>query len=151
MEAVKEGEDYVKHSHVLLPSAKTDSEKIAMWLVYFKKIETNGLHPVRIEKSKEEKAAEIVRMIICSTQIFEPISVTYLSSESKSDDNHIKSATGTAVKLDMNKWYVCLKNKVEMITMDEELMDTNKFSVQQKWTSSDSNKTPRKKQSARQK
>jgi len=98
MEAVKEGEDYVKHSHVLLPSAKTDSEKIAMWHTHFKKIETYGLHLVRIEKSKEEKSAEITRQIVCSTQISEPISVTYLSSESESDDDSIKSATGTAVK-----------------------------------------------------
>jgi len=150
-EAVKEGEDYARYSHVLLPSAKTDSEKIAMRLVYFKKIETNGLHPVRIEKSKEEKAAEITRQIIRSTTLSEPIFVTYLSSDSESDNDSLKSATGTACKLDMNKWRVCLKNKVEMIVTDEELMDTNKFFVEQKWQSSDSDETMRKKQAAKQK
>ncbi len=114
-EAVREGGDYVRYAHVLLPSAEMDSEKITMQLVYFKKIKTSGLHPVRIEKSEEEKVTEITRQIICSTQIYEPLSVSYLLSESESDGNSIESATGTAVKLDTNKWCVCLKNKIEML------------------------------------
>ncbi len=130
MEAVKEGEDYAKYSHVLLPSAKTDSEKIAMQLIHFRKIEMNSLHPVRIEKSKEEKATEITKQIINSMQISEPVFVTYLLSESESDDDSAESATGTAVKLDTNKWHVSLKNKVEMIAMDDELMDLNKYFVE---------------------
>jgi len=42
--AVNEGEDYVQYSNILLPSAKTDAEKIAMRLIHFKKIETKCLY-----------------------------------------------------------------------------------------------------------
>jgi len=57
-----------------------------MRLVHFKKVDSNHLSPATIEKTKEEKAAEITHQIVYSTRINEPIAVTYLLSDSESDN-----------------------------------------------------------------
>jgi len=59
--AVSEGEDYNAHLHTLLPSPKTESEKIAMWQVHFRKIVTKDLCPAGEKKSKKDIANEITR------------------------------------------------------------------------------------------
>jgi len=221
-----------------------------MRLVHFKKVDSNHLSPATIEKMKEEKAAEITHQIVYSTRINEPIAVTYLLSDSESDNvatesdnvaaksnnvaaksdnvaaksnnvatesnnvaaesnnvaaepnnvaaesdnvaaepnnvaaesdnvaaaaesdnvataagsdnvaaaaesHNVAAATesgtvasksvtisklsGTAVKSESNKWHVFLTNKI-MIAMDEDLMDANKYYVQQKWISLNDNR-----------
>jgi len=82
--AVNEGEDYVRYSNTLLPSAKNDVEKIAMCLVHFKKIESAGFSPAMVHKNKEEKACEIMQQIVCSTTNWEHVKVTYLSESDNS-------------------------------------------------------------------
>jgi len=145
--AVSEGENYSTYSHMLLPSPRTDSEKVAMKLVHFKKIERSGLQTAVCGKTKEEKAAEITWHLVLSTKNTEPIAVTYLpssSSESSSSDSlsgddstdcGASRASGTAIKIDTNKWRVTLDNNTEMITTDKDLLDSNKFYVERKWTS----------------
>jgi len=62
--------------------------------------------------------------------------VTYFStSESESDadnsdSNTISKASGTAVKVDANKWHVELNNNTSMTAKDEDLLDPNKFYVE---------------------
>jgi len=233
---VSEGESYETYSNTILPSPKTEPKILAMRLVHFKKVDSNHLSPATIEKMKEEKAAEITHQIVYSTRINEPIAVTYLLSDSKSDNvatesdnaaaksnnvaaksnnvvaksdnvaaesdnvaaesdnvaaepNNVAAASnnvapaaesdnaaaaagsdnvaaaaeshnvataaesgtvagksvtisklsGTAVKSESNKWHVFLTNKI-MIAMDEDLMDANKYYVQQKWISLNDNR-----------
>jgi len=72
--AVSEGEDYDKYSHILIPSPKTEPEKIVMRMMHFRKIETNNLCPVAKEKkSKEEESAKITRQIVYSTKKWNPL------------------------------------------------------------------------------
>jgi len=58
---VNDGEDYNAYSHTLLSSPKTESEKIAMWWVHFRKIVTKDLCPAGEKKSKKDIANEITR------------------------------------------------------------------------------------------
>jgi len=124
-----------------ISSAKNESELLAMRLIHFEKIEGSKLCPAVIEKTKEEKSAEITRRIIYSTKKLDPIFITYLS-ESESDENiestesdamskdlsKTSSKTkGTAVKVDTNKWKIHLDNNIFMTAMDEDLIDGNKF------------------------
>jgi len=117
-------------------------------LYTFSKIESASLSPIRVEKSKEEKACEIMHQIVCSTKNLEPIKVTYLL-ESGNDSTELESkvSSGTAVKMDTNTWHVCLENKTFMTATDEDLMDENKYVVQCKWMNFDSNEVVRKKHS----
>ncbi len=101
---MSEGEVYNEYSDILVPSPKTDSEKLAMWLVYFKKIKTSTLCPAKHGISKEDQAAEITRQIVYSMKKSEPIFVTaYLSSSSDSDSDSEIIASSTAVKVNANK------------------------------------------------
>ena len=90
------------------------------------------------------------------TAINQPIFVTYLSSDPESSNESsecdaLSKTSGTAVKLKSNKWHVCLNDKVMTVT-DEDLIDSSKFFVEQKWRSVDENdEVNRKKQSAKQK
>ncbi len=153
IKGVSEGEVYEEYSNILVPSPKTDSEKLAMRLVYFKKIKTSMLCPAKHSISKEDQAAEITRRIVSSTKKKESIFVTaYLSSSSDSNSDSEITTSGTAVKVNANKWKIVLEDSDTVITaMDYDLMDTNKFLVEQKWMSLDSNETLKKKQSAKQK
>ena len=58
---MNDGEDYNAYLHALLPSSKTESEKIAMWMVHFRKIVTKDLCPAGEKKSKKDIANEITR------------------------------------------------------------------------------------------
>jgi len=153
--AVSEGEDYNTYLHALLPSPKTEPEKIAMQLVHFRKIETNHLCPAGEKKSRKEIANEITKQIVHSTKKAQAIAVTaYLSSSSQSDDNSEsntqETSPGIAVKMCTNKWHVVLENDTDMTVSDDELMDSNKYYVQ-KLMSSDNDETMQKKQAAKQK
>jgi len=86
LNGVSKGEKHETYSNTLLPSPKTEPKILAMRLVHFQKIDRNHLSPATIEKTKEEKAAEITRQIVYSTKISEPIAVTYFSLDSESDD-----------------------------------------------------------------
>jgi len=97
-------------------------------------LKISGLQTTVVNKTREEKAAEIVWHIVLSTKITEPVAVTYLlSSESVSGNDNINlgasRASGTAIKLDTNKWHVWLTNKTEMTATDKDLLDSNKFYV----------------------
>jgi len=93
---------------------------------------------------------------VYSTAINQPIFVTYLSSNPESSNESseydaLSKTSATAVKLNSNKWHVCLNDKVMTVT-DEDLIDSSKFFVEQKWRSVDENdEVNRKKQSAKQK
>jgi len=52
---LSEDKDYKKYSYVLLPSFKTEPEKMAMQLMHFRKIETNNLCPVKEMKRKRNQ------------------------------------------------------------------------------------------------
>jgi len=65
-EAVREGKNYDTYLHTLLPLPKTESEKLAMQLVHFQKIESSGLCAKAIQVTKEEKASEIMRCLVYS-------------------------------------------------------------------------------------
>jgi len=85
--------------------------------------------------------------------------ITYLS-ESESNEN-IESAEsdtmskdlsktssktkGTAVKVDTNKWKIHLDNNISMTAMDKDLIDGNKFYVEQKWLTVDNKDVMKKK------
>jgi len=142
LKGVSEGEVYEEYSNILVPSPKTDSEKLAMQLVYFKKIDTSTICPAKQGMSKEEQAAEITRQIVYSTKKSEPIFVTaYLSSSDSDSDSEI-TASGTAVKVSANKWKVVIENHDTVITAtDNDLINTNKFLVERKCMSLHSNET----------
>jgi len=53
LKAVSEGEQYEAYSSILIPSPKTDSEKMAMWLIHFEKIDSKSLCPVNVKKRRE--------------------------------------------------------------------------------------------------
>jgi len=133
--AVSEGEKYASYSHTLVPLAKSESETLAMRLVHFKKIESVHLHPATVEKTKEEKVAEVTRRIVCTTKVLEPISVTYFSDQCNSNDNMSEaskgsSKTGTAVKTSTSQWTIHFDGST-MTATDADLMDCNKFYVEQ--------------------
>jgi len=52
IKAVSEGEDYAAYWNILLPFPKTEPEKMAMWLLHFKRIDTNNLCPVTSKKEQ---------------------------------------------------------------------------------------------------
>jgi len=117
---VSEGNDEETYANTLLPSPKTEAEKVAMWLIHFEKIDSKSLWlACAADKTKEEKAAEIMHQIVLSTKISEPIKVTYLLSplpsdaESSSDDNSemTKTSCGTAVKEGETSGMSCLTTK----------------------------------------
>jgi len=120
-------------------------------LYTFSKIESASLSPIRVEKSKEEKACEITcQQIVCTAKNLEPIKVTYLSnSGNDSPELASKASSGTAVKMDTNTWHACLENKTFMTATDKDLMDENKYFVKCKWMNCDSNEIAKKKQSAK--
>jgi len=90
---------------------------------------------------------------VYSTKKKESIFVTaYLSSSSDSNSDSEITASGTAVKVNANKWKVVIENHDTVITAtDNDLINTNKFLVEQKWMSLDSDKTLKTEQSAKQK
>jgi len=145
--AVSEGEDYAAYSNILLPSPKTEPEKMAMRLLHFKRIDTNNLCPVvSKKKSKEEEALEITKQLVYTTKKAEPIFLTaYLSSsESDTDDDSAsdkQTSPGTAIKKKTNEWHVYLENDQFMTATDEDLLDSNKFFVQQKCLDNDETTT----------
>ncbi len=163
---VSEGETYDTYSHTLLPSAKNESEMLAMRLIHFEKIQGSQLCPALTVKTKEEQSAEITRCIVYSTKKLDPIFVTYLS-ESESDENTESAESdttskdlsktssktnGTAVKVDTNKWKIHLDNNVSMTVTDEDLIDGNKFYIEQKWLRvDDKDDMKKKKQDAKRK
>jgi len=153
--AVSEGEDYAAYSNILLPSPKTEPEKMAMRLLHFKRIDTNNLCPVvSKKKSKEEEALEITKQLVYTTKKAEPIFLTaYLSSsKSETDDDSTsekQTSPDTAIKKKTNEWHVYLENDQFMTATDEDLLDSNKFFVQRKCL--DNDETTKKKQSAKQK
>jgi len=55
-------------------------------------------------------------------------------------------ASSTAVKLDGNKWHVCLTNNTSITATDEDLLDPNKFYVEHKWMRVENNETSKEKQ-----
>jgi len=155
-EAVREGENYDTYSHTLLPLPKTESEKLAMQLVHFRKIESSSLCVQTVPLTREEKAAEVTRRLVYSSKKMEPISVTYLStSESESgaenSDSDTASKAGTAVKVDGNKWRVVFNNDISMTATDEDLLDPNKFYVERAWMRVDNDDMSKRKQAAKQK
>jgi len=155
-EAVREGENYNIYSHTLLPLPKTESEKLAMKLVHFRKIESSSLCVQMVPLTREEKAAEVTRRLVYSSKKMEPISVTYLStSESESgaenSDSDTASKAGTAVKVDGNKWRVVFNNDISMTATDEDLLDPNKFYVERAWMRVDNDDMSKRKQAAKQK
>jgi len=52
---------------------------------------------------------------------------------------------GTAVKVDTNKWKIHLDNNISMTAMDKDLIDGNKFYVEQKWLTVDNKDVMKKK------
>ena len=101
---VSKGENYDIYSHTLLPSAKNESEILAMRLVHFEKVQGSHLHPASIEKTKEEESAEVTKRIIYSTNMLEPIFVTYLSESESHDTNTESDTTKRIIK---NIWDSC--------------------------------------------
>jgi len=155
---VSEGNDEETYANTLLPSPKTEAEKVAMRLIHFEKIDSKSPWLAgAADKTKEEKAAEITHWIVLSTKISEPIKVTYLllqlpsDAESSCDDNSemTKTSRGTAVKEGENNWYVSLDNNKKMSVTDNDLMDGSKFYVEQLSVEQDESK--RRKQSAKRK
>jgi len=123
-----------------------------MQLVHFKEIESSGLCAQTVQVTREEKTAEITHHIVYSSKVTEPIAVTYLStSESEldaenSDSDTISKASGTAVRLDTNKWHVILTNNTSITATDEDLLDPNNFYVECKWMRVENDETSKKKQ-----
>ena len=91
--------------------------------------------------------------MVYSTKKAQPIAVTtYLSSsDDDSESNTQESSLSTAVKMHSNTWHVVLENVTIMTVRDNDLMDTNKFYVQQQLMSLDNNEMTQKKQAAKQK
>jgi len=105
-----------------------------MHLVHFKKINSIHLYPANVEKTKEEEAAEIMCQILYSTKITEPISITYLSDSNDGISEASKGSSqtkGMAVKTSSNQWTIHFPDST-MTAMDTDLMDGNKFYVEQK-------------------
>ncbi len=156
---VSEGENYDTYSHTLLPSAKNESEILAMRLVHFEKVEGSRLHPASIEKTKEEESAEVTKRIVYSTNTLEPIFVTYLSESGSHNDDNAESDTmskessqsGIAVKVGTDEWKIHLNNNVDMTATDKDLIDGHKFYVEQKWTANKNDDIKNKKQEAKKK
>jgi len=133
--AVSEGEKYASYLHTLIPLAKLESKTLAMCLVHFKKIESVHLHPAKVEKTKEEKVAEIISKIVCTTKVLDLIAVTYFSDQCELDDDMSEasrgsSKTGTAVKTLSDQWTSHFDGST-MTATDADLMDCNKFYVEQ--------------------
>jgi len=91
---VREGEKYEEYANIFLPHAKMDSEKIALTLVHFRRIDYNNLPKVSVEQTKEKRGEEITREIVASTQILQPIEVVaYLNNEETENSSCANSST----------------------------------------------------------
>ena len=107
------------------------------------------LHPATVEKTKEEKVAEVTCQIVCTTKVLEPIAVTYFSDQCKSDDDMSEaskgsSKTGNAVKTSSDQWTIHFEG-LTMTATDADLMDCNKFYVEQLMSVNETDDLKRKK------
>jgi len=158
-QAVREGEKYEEYANIFLPHAKTDSEKIALTLVHFRRIDYNNLPKVSVAQTKEKRGEDITRQIVASTQITQAIKVlAHLNHDSEETEHSScansstsESICGTAVKSGSSTWTVILKNKQQMNITTDDLMDPSHFFVKRKLSTDNLTAQERKKQSAKQK
>jgi len=134
---VSEGEKYEEYANICLPQAKTDTERIALTLVQFRRVAYNSLPKISPEKSQEKRGEEITRKIVASTHIAEAVEVVaYLNdsdNNSAADSSSLgsvgESVSGIAVKNGSTTWTMFLKNKQQISVTDNDLMDQSRFLV----------------------
>ena len=147
---VSEGEDRLKYSSSLKPAAKTESEKVAMKLLQFREVDVSKLKTV--QPTMQEKARELSKRIVESSNETDPLYITYLSSSSSSDSDSEDEATpvtktkATAVKNADGGWTVVVKGGPVMEVQESDLLDDSKFLIDGAFT--DQNVDEKKRQAA---
>jgi hypothetical protein len=144
---VSEGNSYEEYARSISPESVatgTEATKIATKLIEFQLVDISKVE-LPEKSTKKERAAEITLNIVETTQVAEPIKITYLSSsstgQSTTDDDSRNSehesselgeqwVDGSAIKLKgVKRWEVVVNNGERFEVDEEKLLDHEQFFV----------------------
>ena len=147
--AVEEGNDKSEYENSVLPTAKNESQEIALKLVELKQVSLDLIATHQVTPpTKAEKEFDHIRDIVqtsrqggdpLSLEYFEPIdtecnsesesSLENSNSESDSNVSEVCRVHGTAVKFNVDGWMIVLANGKTFTVTETQLLDRSKFKI----------------------